>query len=171
MLCRSYRSVRYRRRCCTDTGTGSGTYVHTGTAGTGIDVVPNLPKCSVPVLMSHRTYRSFWYRYWCRTEHTEVSKPGTKVCTATAGTDMAVVPNLPKFPAPVLMSYRTYRSFRYRYCCHTERTEVSGTGNTAGIYRRYALVRTVPSTPLEYCPIPTNRGDSLRSSNRRKNQC
>ena len=56
VLCRSYRSVRYRHRCCTDTGTGFGTYVHTGTAGTGIDVVPNLPECPVPVLSSYRTY-------------------------------------------------------------------------------------------------------------------
>ena len=38
-------------------------------------------------------------RYGCRTELTEVS-----------GTDMDVVPNLPKCPAPVLMLYRNCRS-------------------------------------------------------------
>ena len=63
MLCQSYRSVRYRYRWCTDTGTGSGRYVHTGTAGIGIDVAPNLPKCPVPVFMSYRAYRSVRYRY------------------------------------------------------------------------------------------------------------
>ena len=35
----------------------------TGILGTGIDVVPNLPKCPVPVLMSYRIYRSVRYRY------------------------------------------------------------------------------------------------------------
>ena len=37
------------------------------------------------------------------------------------------VPNLPKFPVPVLISYRTYRVAPYRYGCRTELTEVSGT--------------------------------------------
>ena len=40
----------------------------------------------------------------CRTEHTEV--PGTGVYVA---------PNSPKYPAPVLMWYRTYRIVWYRY--------------------------------------------------------
>ena len=53
--------------------------------------------CSVP-------YRYSRYRYGCRTELTEVS-----------GTGIDVVPNLPKCLVPVLMSYRTYRSVRYRY--------------------------------------------------------
>ena len=39
------------------------------------------------------------------------------------GTGMDVVPNL-----PVLTSYRTYRSVRYRYWRCTELTEVFGTG-------------------------------------------
>ena len=44
-------------------GTNSGTDVHTGSGtGTGIDVVLNLPKCPVPVLMSYRTYRRLRYR-------------------------------------------------------------------------------------------------------------
>ena len=41
--------------------------------------------------MSCRTYRSIRYRYWCRTELTEVS-----------GTGIDVVPNLPKCPVPVI---------------------------------------------------------------------
>ena len=79
----------------------------------GIDVVPNLPKCPVPVF--------------------------------------DVVQNIPKFPVPVLMLYRTYRSVWYRYLCRTELTEVSSTGNTGGIYRRYASLRTVPNTPWQNC--------------------
>ena len=35
----------------------------TGFLGTGMDGVPNLPKCSVPVLMSYRTSRIVGYRY------------------------------------------------------------------------------------------------------------
>ena len=100
-------------------------YRLTKVSGTGIDdvpnlpkcPVPNLPKCPVPVLMSYWTYRSVRYRYWRRTERTEVS-----------GTGIDVVPNLPKCPVPVLMLYRTYRSVGYRYWCSTELTEVSGTG-------------------------------------------
>ena len=50
------------------------------------------------------------------------------------------VPNLPKCPVPVLMSYQTYRSVRYRYVFRTELTEVSGTGIDA------------PNLPK--CPVP-----------------
>ena len=70
-----------------------------------------------------------------------------RYCTGIPGTGMVVVPKLPKCPVPVLMSYRSYRSVRYRYC-RTELTEVSGTGNTSGVYRRYAFVRNVPNTPF-----------------------
>ena len=67
----NFRSVRYRYPCCTDTCTNFGTDVHTGT---GLDIVPNLPncpvpvftnlpKCPVPVFMSYRTYRRVRYRY------------------------------------------------------------------------------------------------------------
>ena len=55
---KTFRTVRHRYRFCNDTGTNPGTDVHTGTGGTGIDVVPNLPKCPVPVLMPYRTYGS-----------------------------------------------------------------------------------------------------------------
>ena len=63
-----YRYARYRYGCRTEL---------TEVSGTGIDVVPNLPKCPVPV-------------YGCCTEFTEVS-----------GTGIDVVPNLPKCPVPV----------------------------------------------------------------------
>ena len=73
--------------------------------GTAIEVVPNLPKCRVPVSSSYRTYRSAGYRYRVRTEFTEVS--GTciyRVCTEVTkvpGTGIEVVPDLLKCRAPV----------------------------------------------------------------------
>ena len=105
MSYRTYQSVRYRYWCCTEV---------TEVSGTGIDVVPNLPECLVPVLMLYRNYWSIWY-----------------------GID--VVPNTPRCPVPVWksgpvpavpvsISYRSYRSVRYRYWCRTEVTEVSVTG-------------------------------------------
>ena len=62
----------------------------TGVPGTGMDVVPNLPKCPVPVLM-YQTYRSVRYRYESlyrykqyrypyRTELTEVSDTSNTGC-------------------------------------------------------------------------------------------
>ena len=95
-------------------------------------VFGTVPVFSVPVRMSYRTYRSVRYRYWCRIEVTEVSGTGIdalpnlpkrpvplKDCTGTGGTGIhiPVVPNLPKCPGSVWMSYRTYRSVRYRYWC------------------------------------------------------
>ena len=45
------------------------------TGGAGIQIVSNLPKCPVPVLMSHRGYQSIQYPDY-RTERTEVSSTG-----------------------------------------------------------------------------------------------
>ena len=42
-------------KCCVRHGTGI--------FGTGMDAIPNLPKCPVPVLMLYRNYRSVRYRY------------------------------------------------------------------------------------------------------------
>ena len=97
--------------------------------GTGMDVVPNLPKCPVPVLMSYRTYRSVRNRYGCYTKLTKVS-----------GIIMDVVPNLPKCPVPVWMLYRSYRSVRYRYGCRTGTSTGIGTDlhtGTSGIYTEH----------------------------------
>ena len=96
-------------------------------SGNGIGVVPSLPKCPVPVLI-YRSYRSVRYRYWCCTELIEVPGTAMKVYTGTGGTGIHIVPCLPKCPVTVSVSYRAYRSARYRYWCHTELTEVSGTG-------------------------------------------
>ena len=61
--CQTYRSVLYRYRCGIDTGTVPVTYMHAGTAVTGIDVVPLLPKFPVvPVLTSYHTFRRVQYR-------------------------------------------------------------------------------------------------------------
>ena len=71
--------------------------------GTGINVVPNKPKCSVLVLMLYLSYRRYeslyWYRryqYLYRTEQTEVF-----------GIGIDAVPNTPKCLVPALMSYGT----------------------------------------------------------------
>ena len=57
-------------------------------SGTGIDVVPNLPKCPVPVLMSYPTSEVY-------------------------GTGIDVVPNLPKCPVPVIRAAYTGGLPRY----------------------------------------------------------
>ena len=54
--------------------------------------------------------------------------------------DKGVFGTVPVFSVPVWMSYRTYRSVRYRYWC-TELTEASGTG-----------IDVVPNLPK--CPVP-----------------
>ena len=127
----TYRSVRYR--CESLYRYRRYRYPHraevTEVSGTGIYVVPNLPKCPVRVLISNRTYRSVRYRYLCCTEFTEVSGTGVKVCAGTAGTGIHILPNFPKCAVPVLISNRTYLSVRCR------------------LYRRYASVRTIPERP------------------------
>ena len=60
-------------------------------SGTGIDAVPKLPKCPVPVLMSYRSYRSVRYRYY-------------------------VVPSIPKFLVPVVPPVYTGGRSRYVPC-------------------------------------------------------
>ena len=64
-----------------------------------------------------------------------------KVCTGTGGTGIVVVPNSPKYPVPVLMSYRSYRSIPCQCWSRTELIEVSGTGIGAALN-------------LPKCPVP-----------------
>ena len=54
-------------------------------SGTDIEAEPNFPKCSIPVLMLYRTYRSVRYRYRCCTEFTKVFGTGMEVYTGTGG--------------------------------------------------------------------------------------
>ena len=140
MSYRTHRSVRYRYRCRAKLTEVSGSGIDVvpnlmkfplpvlmpyRTLRSGTDVVPNSPKCPVPVSMLCETYRSIRYRYWCRIELAEIS-----------GTGINAVPIFPKCVVPVLMSYRTYR--------------VSDTGNTGGIYCRYALVKPYWTHPCLY---------------------
>ena len=74
-------------------------------SGTGIDVLPNLPNCPVPILMSYRTYRSVRYRYWCHAELTGVS-----------GAGIDVVPNLPNCLVPVIPAVYSGGIPRYAPC-------------------------------------------------------
>ena len=55
-------------------------------SGTGITVIPMLPKCQVPESLPYRT------------EHPEV-----------VGTGVDIVPNLHECPGAVLMLHRSYR--------------------------------------------------------------
>ena len=121
MSYRTYRSVQYRYHSCrTELTVVSGTGI--------IDVVPNLPKCSAPVLMLYRTHRSVRYQYESLYRFRRYRYPYRTERTAVSGTG-DVVPNLPKYPVPVLMSYRTHPS--------------SGTGTS---------IVVVPNIPT--CPVP-----------------
>ena len=77
---------------------------------------------AVPV----RTYTTYsarvlvMYQYWYCCTRGRLPGIGMHYSKGVFGT-------VPVFSVPVWMSYRTYRSVRYRYC-RTELTEVSGTG-------------------------------------------
>ena len=51
--------------------------------GTGMDVVPNLPKCEVRVWMSYQAYQRVGYGYGCFTKLTKNVGYGTATCTRT----------------------------------------------------------------------------------------
>ena len=102
-------------------------------SGTGIEFVPNLPKCRVPVLCSYRSYLSIGYRYGGRTEQTP-SPPGIA---------------LEGIPVQgVLLGERT------------ELKEVSGTGiefkpNLTGVFGR--VFAAVPKTPVRFGNVFTEK--------------
>ena len=112
----------------------------TGILGTGMDVVPKLPKCLVPVLMSvrnlrkcpvpllmlYRYYRSVRYRYERLYRYRRYRYSDRTEVAEVPATGIEVVSKLPKYPLPVLMSYRTHRRVRCAYLCRTEHTDVSG---------------------------------------------
>ena len=100
-----YRYSRYRYGCRTEL---------TEVSGTGIDV-PNLPKCQVPVLMLYRNNRSVRYRYESLYRYRRCWYPYRTELAEVSGTGFDVIPNIPKCPVPVLMSYRSYLSIWYRY--------------------------------------------------------
>ena len=98
----TYRSVRYRY-WCTEL---------TGVSGNGIDNVQNLPKCAVPILMFYRSDRSVRYRYASLHQYRRYRCTCLSDLTEVSGTGFDVVPNLPKCPVPVSLSFWTYRSVR-----------------------------------------------------------
>ena len=67
------------------------------------------------------------------------------------GTGMNVVPKELKYPVSVLISYRTFRSVRYRYSC-TEITEVSGIDMKVCTGAGGTDVHIAPNFPM--CPVP-----------------
>ena len=117
MLYRTYRSVRYRYESLYRYWRYRYPYRTelTEMSGTDIDVAPNLPKCPVPVLMLYRNYQGVRYRYESLYRYRRYRYPCRTELTEVSGTGIDVVPHLPKRPVPVLTSYRSYRSVRYRY--------------------------------------------------------
>lgn len=127
---------------------------NTGMSGTGLEVVPNVPKCGVRVYMSYRTCRSIGYGYGSRTE--PYRGVGVRVW-------ITYLPD--KYPHPGYLdkgirgarcifpqAYRTYLLvfFLYEYGCRTECTELLCTGvdvvpNVAKI--RVTGMGVVPSAP------------------------
>ena len=88
-------------------------------------VLPNFPRCPVPVSMSYRYQYQLRYRRANRYRYGIDVLPNLPKCPVPV---FDVVPNLLMGRVTVLLSYQTCRSVRYRYCCRTEVTEVSGTG-------------------------------------------
>ena len=103
------------------------------------------------------------------TKHVKHPEPRTHSCltdvsgtrlhfnelSEVSATAIDVLPNVPKYPVPVKMSYRTYRSVWSRYWCRTDLTEVSGTGNTGGMpryvpYWTHHFCMLFTSYPLDY---------------------
>ena len=116
--------------------------------GTGIYVVPKIPKCPIPVSksvpvpalpvsMSNLSYRSVWCRYWC-TALTEVVWMFVATLPKLSGT-LIVVPNLPKWYG---CRIDLTEVVRYRGWC-AELAEQSSTGITGGM-SRYVPYRTHP---------------------------
>ena len=87
--------------------------------GTGIDVVPNLPKCPVPALMLYRNYQSVRYRYESLYRYRRYRYPYRTELTEVFGTGIDVQ-DLRKCPVPVipavcLGTYRTEHTLGYLF--------------------------------------------------------
>ena len=112
-------------------------------------------------------YRVLFYltfqtvRYRCRCRIDTGTNSGADVHIGNGGTNIDIAPSLPKCPVPlwksvpvpavpVSMSYRTYRSVRYRYWCRAERTEASGTCTD--------VVPNLPKCPVSVIPAEYTAG-------------
>ena len=122
----------------------------------GIDVVPNLPKCPVPVLMLCRSYRSVQYRYESRYRCHRYRYSYRTELTEVSGTAIDIVQNSPKCPVPVIPPVYTTGMPRYR----TEHTliahHVPGIPVPGGLNlrRRWVLALTPTSSrSIPYCGI------------------
>ena len=89
-----YRYARYRYGCRTKLTVGS---------GTGIDALPNLPKCPIPVLMLCRTYRRVSYWYGCCAELTEESRTGMDVVPVPVPTPVQTFIPVPAVYVPSIL--------------------------------------------------------------------
>ena len=69
------------------------------------------------------------------------------------GTGTDIVPNVPNFSVPVRTTYRRYRSPRYGYEHHTERTELLGTGTDYRTGTTGTGTNCVPNVPKISVPV------------------
>ena len=100
----------------------------TKVSGTGMDVVPNLPKCGVRVWMSYRTYQRVGEGYGCFIKLTKGVGYGTAACTRTRTRPHVFQQGRTRYQGILQREYRTYQSVGYGYGCRTELTKGSGTG-------------------------------------------
>ena len=119
-------------------GTGMDAVTKYQSVGYGIDVVPSLPKGRVRVWMSYQAYQRVGMvrllvpvpvpdlGYFNRAvPDTKVFFSGSTGLTKVSGTDMKVVPNLPKCQVRVWMSYQAYQRVGYGYGCFANLTKGS----------------------------------------------
>ena len=105
----------------------------TKVSGTGMDVVPNLPKSRVRVWMSCQAYQRVGY--------------GTAACTRTRTQPRVLQQGRTRYQGILPLAYRTYQSVGYGYGRCTKLTKVSGTGKTRSRYPWNTLIGTLPHTP------------------------
>ena len=90
----------------------------TKVSGTGMDVVPNLPKCRVRVWMFYQAYQRVGY--------------GTISCTYTRTRPRVFQQDRIPYQGNLPLAYRTCQSVGFGFGSRIKLTEVSGTGNTRG---------------------------------------
>ena len=106
-------------------------------------VFGTVPVFSVPVWMSHQTYRSVRYRYESLYRYRRYRYPCRTELTEVSGTVIDVIPNLPKCPVPVipavcLGAYRTEHTLGILYTPLIRNTNTIRT-SLKGCLRRFWL--------------------------------
>ena len=106
----------------------------TKVSGTGMDVVPYLPKSHVRVWMFCQAYQRVGY--------------DTAARTRTRTRPRVLQQGRTRYQGILPLAYQTYQSVGYGYGSCTKLTKVPGTVNTRSRYPWYtALIGTLPYTP------------------------